>query len=218
MVDNSLIIEAFNFRHACKVFDKNRKISDSDFLTILESARLSASSFGFEPWKFLVVQNAILREKLRDFTWGAQDTLPTASHFVVILARKDMHYSSEYIEYIMRDIHKIEDSSRRLRKDRFKKFQENDFNLLDSDRALFDWASKQTYIAMANMINTASLLRIDSCPIEGFNIKKIEQVLKDDFKVDVSKFGISLMVAFGYRLNPQNKKTRQSLKDIVEYF
>ncbi|NOQ78378.1 MAG: NAD(P)H-dependent oxidoreductase, partial [Gammaproteobacteria bacterium] len=58
-------IEMMNFRHACKVFDENKKISDDDFQYILESARLSPSSFGFEPWHFLVVQDPALRDKLK---------------------------------------------------------------------------------------------------------------------------------------------------------
>ncbi|MCF6192947.1 MAG: nitroreductase family protein, partial [Kangiellaceae bacterium] len=96
MIDKKEIIEAFNYRHACKVFDANKKISDADFDFILETGRLSPSSFGFEPWKFLMVQNIDLREKLKSITWGAQGTLPTASHFMVILARKQnsMNYDS----------------------------------------------------------------------------------------------------------------------------
>ncbi|MCX2782915.1 nitroreductase family protein [Microbulbifer thermotolerans] len=64
------IINAFNFRHACKVFDPQRKISDDEFNTILEAARLSPSSFGFEPWQILVVQSPEKRELFRDFAWG----------------------------------------------------------------------------------------------------------------------------------------------------
>ncbi|MEC2164969.1 nitroreductase family protein, partial [Bacillus velezensis] len=75
------IIEAYQFRHATKEFDPEKKISESDFEFILETGRLSPSSLGLEPWKFVVVQNPELREKLREFTWGAQKQLPTASHF-----------------------------------------------------------------------------------------------------------------------------------------
>lgn len=66
------IIEAYQFRHATKEFDPEKKISESDFEFILETGRLSPSSLGLEPWKFVVVQNPELREKLREFTWGAQ--------------------------------------------------------------------------------------------------------------------------------------------------
>jgi nitroreductase len=81
------ILEAYRYRHACKEFDPNRLIDDADFEFILETGRLSPSSFGFEPWKFLVVQNMQLREKLRVVSWGAQKQLPTASHYLVVLVR-----------------------------------------------------------------------------------------------------------------------------------
>lgn len=63
-----LILQAFHFRHATKVFDTERKISDEEFATILESARLSPSSFGFEPWRLLIIQDPDKRELLREFT------------------------------------------------------------------------------------------------------------------------------------------------------
>jgi nitroreductase len=74
------ILDAFWFRHACKEFDDSRKLNAEDFQFILETARLSPSSFGLEPWKFLVVQNPLLREKLAACTWGGQKQLPTGSH------------------------------------------------------------------------------------------------------------------------------------------
>lgn len=65
------ILAAYRFRHACKEFDSEKKISDADFQFILETGRLSPSSFGFEPWKFIVLQNPRIREKLLPVTWGA---------------------------------------------------------------------------------------------------------------------------------------------------
>jgi len=172
------IIEAFNFRYACKIFDKEKKIPKEDFNTILEVARLSPSSFGFEPWHFLVVQNMELREKLLPITWGAQNTLPTASHYLIILARKkpSLLYNSEYITHMMYDIHKIPKEKAEARREKYKKFQEDDFKLLKSDRAIFDWASKQTYIALGNMMSVAAMLGIDSCAIEGFEADKLNEL------------------------------------------
>jgi len=72
-----IVIEAFNYRHACKEFNPEKKIADQDFTFILETGRLSPSSFGFEPWKFLIVQNKELREKLKEHTWGGQKQIPT---------------------------------------------------------------------------------------------------------------------------------------------
>ena len=220
MIENEKIIEAFHFRHACKVFDVQKKINDNDFMTILETGRLSPSSFGFEPWKFLVVQNSELREKLKPVTWGAQGTLPTASHFVVILARKQksMRYDSDYITHMMYDVHNIPKEQAEMRRGFYKKFQEEDFNLLESERATFDWAGKQTYIALGNMMTAAAMLGIDSCPIEGFKADEVEKLMAKEFGVDTEEFGVAVMVAFGYRVNEQPEKTRQRMEDIMQWY
>lgn len=97
MVTREDILDAFKFRHATKKFDESKKISEEDFNVILESGRLSPSSFGFEPWRFVVIQNRELREELKPVTWGAQGQLPTASHYVAILCRKDgMRHDSPF--------------------------------------------------------------------------------------------------------------------------
>ncbi len=219
MIENSKIIEAYNFRHACKIFDADKKIDDKDFETIMETARLSPSSFGFEPWKFLVVQNRELREKLKEVTWGAQNSLPTASHFVIILARKtkDMKYDSDYISHMLYDVHHIPKEMAEARREKYRVFQESDFALLESERAMFDWASKQTYIALGNMMTTAAMLGIDSCAVEGFVANELEALVQREFGVDIEEFGISVMVAFGYRVDAQKEKTRQDKSEIVEW-
>ena len=76
---NQEIIDVFNSRYACKKFDKNRKVSDEDFNTIIESARLSPSSFGLEPWKFLLLKNEKIKEDFREFAWGAINSLNGAA-------------------------------------------------------------------------------------------------------------------------------------------
>jgi len=220
MIKSNQIVEAYNFRHACKVFDKMKKISKEDFTTILETGRLSPSSFGFEPWKFLIVQNRELREKLKQFTWGAQGTLPTASHFVVILARKQksMKFDSDYITHMMVDVHHLPEESVEQRRGRYKIFQESDFGLLESERSTFDWAAKQTYIALGNMMTTAAMMGIDSCPIEGFKAVDIEALMAEEFSIDTDEFGVAVMVAFGYRIEEQKLKTRQSIEEITQWY
>ena len=213
-------MDAMIFRHATKEFGEE-KISDKEFKDILEIGRISPSSFGFEPWKFVVVQNPVLREKIKSFSWGAQGQLPTASHFVIILSRKEesMKYDSEYITHMIRDIKQMPEDIEKMYKGFYEKFQKEDFKLLHSDRALNDWSSKQTYIAMANMMTGAAFMGIDSCPIEGFDVEAIELFLKDELGVDTDKFGASVMVAFGYRKNePKREKLRQSFEDIVTWY
>lgn len=213
------ILKAYNFRHACKEFDVNKKISKEDFDFILETGRLSPSSFGFEPWKFLVVQNEELREKIKSVSWGARTKFPGASHFVVILSRKkgDMIYNSQYISNIMTKVQYIPEDIAVDRKKSYEGFQKDDFKLLENDRAIFDWASKQTYIALGNMMTAAAQIGIDSCPIEGFNREKLEKVLEKEEVLDRNKFGVSVMVAFGYRKANPRAKTRQSIDEIVEW-
>jgi len=212
-------LDAMMFRHACKEFDSSKKISDEDFNTILEMGRLSPSSFGFEPWRFVIVQNEALREKLKLFTWGAQGQLPTASHFMIILARKKkgMIYNSEYIKSML-DKKQLPDDVKALYGQFYEKFQKEDFKLLESDRTLFDWASKQTYIALANMMSGAATMGIDSCPIEGFDAASTEQFLKDELEIDTEEFGASVMLAFGYRLDEPRGKTRQELEAVTQWY
>ncbi|BCJ98710.1 NAD(P)H-dependent oxidoreductase [Anaerocolumna chitinilytica] len=215
---NETIIKAFQFRHACKNFDGNKAVSKEDFDTILEAAHLSPSSFGFEPWKLIVVQDEEIKKKLYPIAWGAQNSLKGASHLVILLARKksDTIYSSDYVTHIMRDVQKLPEQIVEGKREAFRNFQQNDFNLLESDRALFDWASKQTYIAMANMLTTAAFLGIDSCPIEGFHQKAVEELLANEGLLDQNLFGVSVMASFGYRAEaPSFEKTRQPLSDIV---
>ncbi len=213
------IIEAFWFRHATKEFDPNKKISEDDFRFILETARLSPSSFGFEPWKFIVVQKPELREKIKHTSWGAFGKLPEASHFVILLARTriDTQYDSDYLMNHFTQFKKLSGDHLRNYLKRIEEFQKDDFQLLDGDRPLFDWASKQTYIALANMMTAAAQIGIDSCPIEGFNVKKMNQLLQEEGLLDDGHFGISVMAAFGYRVKDPAAKTRRPYEDVVKW-
>lgn len=215
---NEIILNVFRFRHACKKFDSTKIVSEKDFLTILEAARLSPTSFGFEPWKMIVVQDAELKKKLYPISWGARNSLDGASHFVILLARKkaDTIYSSHYTTHMMRDVQKLPENTAENKRQVYKEFQQNDFNLLESDRALFDWACRQTYIVLANMLTTAAYLGIDSCPIEGFNQKAVNQLLIEEELFDPEYFGVSVMAGFGYRAEmPHHEKTRQLLSELV---
>lgn len=217
MIDTTTLLAAFQFRHACKTFDPARRIPDETFRAILECGRLSPSSFGFEPWRFVVVQDRGLREQLRAVAWGAQGQFPTASHVVLILARgEDMLPGSDYTEHMMRDVLKMSDEAIARRHVFYPRFHRDDFRL-DNPRAVFDWSCHQAYIALANMLTGAALLGIDSCPIEGFHREKAEAVLQEAGLLEDGHFGLAVMVAFGYRINPQPEKRRQSLDELVRW-
>ncbi|MDO6516642.1 NAD(P)H-dependent oxidoreductase [Zobellia uliginosa] len=213
------IINAFNFRHATKEFDPSKTISDDDMKFILEAAHLSPSSFGFEPWHFIVVQDKELRELLKPVAWGAPLKLDTASHFVLGLSMKApmVKHDSEYIMHMMKDVKQLPEDVIQMYSKFYREFQERDFDL-DTDKKLFDWSAKQTYIALGNMLTAAALTGIDSCPIEGFHQEKAEALLKEKFGVDTDKYGLSFMAAFGYRkADPEFGKSRRNFDDIVTW-
>lgn len=213
------ILDILNFRHACKEFDLQQPISPADFSVILEAGRLSPSSFGLEPWKFVVLNNKELRDKIYPVTWGGQKQLLTAPHFVLILARSadDMKYDSEYVAQTFRDVHHSSDKILLDRQAHLKKFQERDFDL-STKRDLSNWSAKQSYIALANMMTTAAILGIDSCPICGFDMRAVEEILSQSGVLDKKHFNLVCMVAFGYRALEPRTKNRRDLKEIVEYF
>ncbi|MBM7541957.1 NAD(P)H-dependent oxidoreductase [Amphibacillus cookii] len=213
------ILDAFQFRHATKQFDSSKKISADDFDFILETARLSPSSIGLEPWKFLVVDNSDLKDKLKQMAPGAQGQLDSASHFVIILARniKDVKYDSDYVKNHYTNVKNFPVELIDQMQQKYKAFQEVDMNLAESDRAFFDWSCKQCYIALANMMTAAAQMGIDSCPIEGFHYQKVTDLLDKEGLLEDGHLGVAVMVAFGYRVQDPLPKTRKSIEDIVHW-
>ncbi|WP_428738785.1 NAD(P)H-dependent oxidoreductase [Sulfurimonas sp.] len=202
-------MEAMQFRHACKLFDENKKISDENIHTIMESARLSPSSFGLELWKFLVITNDELRAKLRPFCWD-QPQITTSSHLVVVLAAiDDAKVQSGTIEK------------------RFARWglepEQLQFYLnlyanhlgdtLKTDENIYSWTARQSFIAAANMMTSAAYLGIDSCPIEGYDKEKVQELLG----IDTSKYRLTMLLPFGYRVNPAKPKTRLAFDEVIEF-
>lgn len=201
--------EALEFRHACKIFDETKKINDEDMTYILEAGRKAPSSFGMEAWKFLVITNEELKAKLKPFCWD-QAQITTCSHLVIVLAG---------IEGV-----KPESGIPEKRFKRREMPQEKlDFYLglyaghlkqtLFSDENIYAWTAKQTIFASQNMMMAAAIKGIDSCPIEGFDKEKVEEVLG----LDTTKYQLSLVLPFGYRINAQSTQLRVPFENVVEY-
>ena len=209
------IIALQHQRYATKKFDPTRCISDEDWATLVEVGRLAPSSLGFEPWKMLLLNNEGMKQDLKSMAWGAVSMLDGASHFVVYLARKGVNYETAYIEKLMQEVRHRSYDPNSAYAHRIKSFQESDAHLND-ERSLFDWASKQTYIQMANMMNAAVLMGIDSCPIEGYDKAEVEAYLEEKGVLDTSEFGVSVMCAFGYRDEDIKPKVRWNTESIYE--
>lgn len=220
------ILAAYNFRHAAKVFDPAKKISEADFNLLLEVGRQSPSSFGLEPWQMLVVQDPDKRALLEPNAWGANGKmngtdgqLATSSHFIIFLAHTGatMSHESDYPARHLRDVKKFPDEVVPLFLEAYKKFQTEDFDL-NSEQAITDWSARQAYIALGNMMTAAAMMEIDSCPIEGFDAARISETLAADFGVDTSIYKPAVMVAFGYRAGePMFPKSRRELDEIVRW-
>ena len=209
------IIELQHQRYATKKFDPTRRISDEDWAALVEVGRLAPSSLGFEPWKMLLLNNEGMKQDLKSMAWGAVSMLDGASHFVIYLARKGVNYETPYIEKLMQEVRHRSYDPDSAYAHRIKSFQESDAQLND-ERSLFDWASKQTYIQMANMMNAAVLMGMDSCPIEGYDKAKVEAYLEEKGVLDTSEFGVSVMCAFGYRDEDIKPKIRWNTESIYE--
>lgn len=214
------ILDAFQFRYACREFDTDRRISEEDFKTILEAGRLSPSSFGFEPWKFLVLERPELRERLKAVAWGAQMQLATASRFVVILARKQaaMLPQSEYVQMIWSDVQRMPTDLVAGYTAKYGEFLQTDFALAGNERACFEWAARQCYIALGNMMSVAAMLGIDSGGMEGFNKEAVEALLAGEGLIDRAVHGVACFAAFGYRKHdPTRPKTRRPVEQVVQW-
>lgn len=209
-------LEIFARRRATRAYDPDRRISDEDFAAILEFARLSPSSVGTEPWKFLVIQDPELREKLKPIAWGMAGALDDASHLVVLLAKKGLRYDTPWMRRTLEGRNLTEEQMQAAL-ERYGNFQKNDMKVLESDRALFDWASKQTYIALGNMMTGAAMLGIDSCPIEGMNYEAVNELLASTGLFDPEEYGVSVAVTFGYRAHEIAPKSRRSIEDLVTW-
>lgn len=206
---NKEFMEAMDYRHACKVFDDTKKISREDFNFILEAGRKSPSSFGMEPWKFLVVNNEELRKQIRPVCWD-QPQITTCSDLVIILAAiEDVKVESGVP---MRKFSRREMPQEK--KDFYIGLYANHLkDTLSSDENIYAWTARQTYIAAGNMMTAAAIKGVDSCPIEGFEKENLEKVLK----LDTSKYQVAMVLPFGYRINEQSSQLREGLNDVVEF-
>ena len=219
LIDKDEILKAYNFRHACKVFDEEKKISDEDFNFLLETFRLSPSSFGMEPWRLLVIDNDELKARLKPHCWN-QAQITSSSHLVVVVTKTALVEDDSYIEkmFARRDL------DRDATKGYIEKFKGYIKELVMGfatkymykkslqDAAVFEWCARQTYIASANMTTSAAMIGIDSCFIEGFKKDGVEKELD----IDTKKEDVALILTFGYRVNPQPKKFRLDLDEVVE--
>ena len=210
-MNNQDIIKSLNWRYATKTFDSNKKVSESDINTILESARLTPSSYGLEAWKFLVVTNPNIKTELRKASYD-QTKVTDASHIIVVTRRTDItNLIPELVARISKNLNKEERELSGL-----KEMVSGTMSFHEKNKNLDSWLSAQTYIALGFMMETAALLEIDTCPMEGFDPNAVNNILG----LKEKNLSVVSMLAVGYRGDDacaSNKKTRRNLGEVVEF-
>ncbi|MBC7420863.1 MAG: NAD(P)H-dependent oxidoreductase [Bdellovibrio sp.] len=212
-IDNEIIHKQLNWRYACKKFDPTKKIRESDWNILVESLRLSASSYGLQPWKFIVVQNPEVRKQLLPLSWG-QTPVTDASHFVVLTYKEKM--DEQHIDHFINQTAQVR-AIPASDLAGYKNMMIGD--LVNGPRsAIIDsWAQRQVYIAMGTLLTTAAMMEIDTLPMEGLDPIAYDKVLN----LEGSGFKTVAAVACGYRSQDDKyqtaKKVRFALDEVVKY-
>lgn len=177
-IDKNHLIGQLNWRYATKQFDPQRKISGEHWETLEEALVLSPSSFGLQPWKFIVVKDPAVREKLVGASHG-QRQVADASHLVVFAIKKNL--SEQDVDNYVKRIAEV----RGVPRESLAGFRDVMVGYLIKglDEAKREnWEAKQIYIALGNFLTSAALLEIDACPMEGIDPAKYDEILGLDKK------------------------------------
>ncbi|MGH2664366.1 NAD(P)H-dependent oxidoreductase [Flavobacterium sp.] len=205
----SKFIEHQNWRYATKKFDSTKKITDEDLNILKEAIRLSSSSYGLQPYKILIVEDPELRAKIQPAAWG-QSQIVDASHLFIFA--NIINLGDEEIDTYITNIAE----TRGIPAENIQgygDFMKSKITTLPEDDKN-NWTSKQTYLALGNLLNAAAELKIDATPMEGFEPEKINEILG----LTEKGLNASLIATVGYRheedATQHNKKVRKSKEEL----
>ena len=205
------LIDSLNWRYATKKFDPTKKVSAEDLALIKEAVRLSASSYGLQLYKVLVIEDAEIREQLKPASWG-QTQITDASHLFVFCNYADVQdgdidaYINLKAETQGLDVESLKDYGNMMKGSMS--------GLSAAQKAI--WTAKQTYIALGNLLAVCSLMRIDACPMEGFEAAKYNEILG----LTEKGLNASVIATVGYRSDEDKtqflKKVRKPEESLFE--
>jgi nitroreductase len=183
-------IENQNWRYATKKFDTSKKVSEEDLNILKEAIKLSASSYGLQPYTIIIIEDIELRKKIQPAAWG-QSQIVDASHLIVFANSVDFNdkHVDDYIENIA--------ETRNIPIESIKgygDFMKSKITSLPEEQKN-NWTAKQTYLALGNLLNAAAELKIDATPMEGFDPVAINEILDLDSK----GLNTALIATIGYR-------------------
>lgn len=172
-ISTEQLLGALRWRYATKQFDPTRTIPDAIWKALEETLILTPSSFGLQPWRFLVVQDPALRAQLLPHSWNQRQVVD-ASHLVIMTVMKQM--TVEHIDKYLQDTARTRQVPVESMAG-YRKMMIGD--VVDGARGKIstEWAIRQSYIALGNLMTAASLLGLDTCPMEGFEPAKYDEIL-----------------------------------------
>ncbi len=204
------IIKQMEWRYAVKKFDPDKMVSDNQILKLKHAFNLTATSYGLQPIKMVVVHNKELQSRLVAFS-HAQQQVAQASHLLVfcVETKIDRDFIADYFDRVRQ----VRGTSDRILNP-FKEALELHFIRMDTEQ-IRTWATKQAYLAMGNLLTICAVESIDSCPMEGFDVEGYDQLLR------LNEMGLTavLVLPVGYRSEDDMfsgfQKVRRELKDSV---
>ncbi|MEO1147001.1 MAG: NAD(P)H-dependent oxidoreductase [Cyanobacteria bacterium J06638_22] len=212
-ISSDQLLQQLNWRYATKKFDATQKIPDETWQTLEEAIVLSPSSFGLQPWKFVVITDPEIRKTLQEHAWG-QAQVVDASHLVVFARKLSMSAADvdHYINY-MADVREMPAEGLKGFGDMVKGFLQSPPYPMD----IAAWTSRQTYIAVGQFLTSAALLGIDVCPMEGFVPAKVDETLE----LTQQGYGAVVLCAAGYRADDDKyaglKKVRYPKSEVMTH-
>ena len=203
------IIEKLNWRYATKKFDSSYKLNESEIELVKSVIQLSPASYGLQPYKVLIVTNPEVREKLKEVSWN-QPQITDSSALLVFVRNKivDENEVDSFIENIV--------NTRGVQKQILEQYESMMKHAVSSqtDEQKGVWVEKQVYLAVGNLLTSLSVIGVDSCPMEGFDKSKYDEILGLTDKTTV------VVCPIGKRDESDDyqhyKKVRKSTNDLFE--
>lgn len=208
---NEQLLQALNWRYATKVFDPARKIPAGTWHTLEQSLVLTPTSYGLQPYRFLVINDPAKRAALQQHSWH-QKQVVDASHYVVFTVRTEMK-EADVDRFIQRtaDVRGIAPETLKGYRGMMLNHVVNGFR----DQMAQEWAARQAYIALGSLMTCAAVLGVDACPMEGLNPTEYDQVLG----LTGSGYATVVACALGYRSAGDKyaalKKVRYETSDVI---
>jgi len=167
------LLQQLNWRYATKKFDPSKKISAAAWAVIEEALILSPSSYGLQPWKFIVVTDPALKAKLRPATWN-QAQVEDCSHYVIFTAKDDV--TEAYVDAFVARTAEVRGVTVESLAG-YRGYMVGDLVKGPRHAVIAEWAARQAYIALGNLMTVAAVLGVDACPFEGLEPDKYDAIL-----------------------------------------